>query len=237
MAKIMQQLANNSLRFHAVILDPKISDPSCSLTLGDYMTQKFIGYLGFMLLGLAVSSTCASAHIVMQEMQARAGYQEVLTLLVPHGCGPEPTTEIRLKMPPEIAIALPESKPGWSTEIVYRELDQPLMLEGVPFDQVIDEVVWRGGPLPGNELGRFVFLARLPDTPGARVFFKTIQVCGDTQDAWIETIADDQETFRIWLNERPSPFVELAVPERPQLGITMQELRALQLEERTNDGE
>ena len=173
----------------------------------------------------------------MQEMQARAGYQEIMTLVVPHGCGPEPTTEVRLKMPQEIAIALPESKPGCSTSIVYRELDEPFLLEGVPFDQVIDEVVWRGGPLPSNELGRFVFLARLPDTPGARVFFKTIQVCGDKQDAWIETVEDDQEMFRIWLNERPSPFVELVAPDRPQLGITMQELRTLQAEENNANGE
>ncbi len=170
---------------------------------------------------LLLQSTATFAHITMANDQVRAGYQELLTVLVPHGCGPEVTTEIRIKIPPEVTIAVPEEKPGWDTQIVMRQLDEPVPMEGgiAMITEVVDEFVWSGGSLPVDKVGTFSFIARMPNTPGRVVFFKTIQGCGETQERWIETKEDDEPIFEIYMNDRPSPFVELLEPRRPQLGL------------------
>ncbi|MDX2144459.1 MAG: DUF1775 domain-containing protein, partial [Rhodospirillaceae bacterium] len=54
---------------------------------------------------LAASS--ASAHVIMEKWEAYAGYQTFLTLVVPHGCGAAPTTEVRFKVPDGIDIIVP----------------------------------------------------------------------------------------------------------------------------------
>lgn len=167
----------------------------------------------------------ALSHIVMADGEARAGYQEVLTLVVPHGCGPNPTTEVRLKIPEGVSISMPEEKDGWETEVVMRELETPIPIEGGfgEMTEVVDQFVWKGGSIPVDRLGTFTFLARLPDAPGSVVYFKTIQVCGDVQEAWIETADEGAEIYEIFMQDRPAPFVELLEPRRPQLGLTVEE--------------
>ena len=174
---------------------------------------------------LALSSQSASSHIVMADGEARAGYQEVLTLVVPHGCGPEATTEVRLKIPDGVSISMPEEKEGWETEVVMRQLETPIPIEGGfgEMTEVVDQFVWKGGSIPVDRLGTFTFLARLPDAPGSVVYFKTIQVCGDVQEAWIETADEGAEIYEIFMQDRPAPFVELLEPRRPQLGLTVEE--------------
>jgi len=176
---------------------------------------------GFMILG----PHTASSHIVMADGEARAGYQEVLSLVVPHGCGPNPTTEVRLKIPDGVSIAMPEDKDGWQTEVIMRELETPIPIEGGfgEMTEVVDQFVWKGGSIPVDRLGTFTFLARLPDAPGSVVYFKTIQVCGDVQEAWIETADEGAEIYEIFMQDRPAPFVELLAPRRPQLGLTVEE--------------
>ena len=41
---------------------------------------------------LKLAAPLASAHVVLQKWTAYAGYQEYVTLAVPHGCGASPTT-------------------------------------------------------------------------------------------------------------------------------------------------
>ena len=40
---------------------------------------------------LVLGGPLASAHVVMQKWTAYAGYQEFITVAVPHGCGASPT--------------------------------------------------------------------------------------------------------------------------------------------------
>ncbi len=168
-------------------------------------------------------SASASAHIIIENMEGRAGYNEMLTLIVPHGCEAEATTEIRMQVPEGIRLAVPEQKCGWETEAVLTKFDEPVMREGRPVMEAVTEMVWKGN-LPSNQLGLFKFMVALPNTPGELVFFKTVQVCGDTEDRWIDTVASPAERWEPFLNsETPAPFVTLIEAE-PQLGISMQEM-------------
>jgi len=157
-------------------------------------------------------------------MQGRAGYNEMLTLIVPHGCGADATTAVRMKVPEEITLIVPQATDGWTVEIKKRKTDKPVMREGRPISEVVDEIVWSGRDLPSEELGLFKFMAGLPREPGKVLKFKTIQVCGDKEDRWVETHDDDSEYWRAWLLEAPAPFAVLVEADKPQLGVDMQTL-------------
>jgi uncharacterized protein YcnI len=164
------------------------------------------------------------AHLVIENFKGRAGYNEFLSLMVPHGCGVESTTEIRMKVPGSVALFAPEQKAGWETVVVMKKLDEPIRRGPTVITEVFDEVIWRGN-LPANQLGVFRFLARIPNAVGSVVPFKTIQKCGDQEVRWVEMIADGEPAWKMWAMPEPAPFVEVVQPAGPQLGATMKQLQ------------
>jgi len=183
-----------------------------------------------------LSSTAASAHIVMSNMDAPAGYETTLQLLVPHGCGASPVTEVHVKKPDSVRAIVPEQRAGWEATTVMRKLDKPMkMPNGREVTEVIDEIVWKG-KLPPNQIALFNFFANLPDTPGARLFFKTVTKCEQGEERWVDTVADSEEVWRMWLLEKPSPFVVLQKPARPQLGVEFEVLQKARQEMKAKAG-
>lgn len=160
----------------------------------------------------------AQAHVVITQMNQPAGWEgAVLTLLVPHGCGPAATTEVRIKVPENVNTILPEAKAGWTLEITKRKLPAPIKVGNREITEVLDEVIWKGGSLPSDQAGLFNFVTNFPNKEGERVYFKTVQKCGATEERWIETVTPEEEIWRIWLKPKPSPFVVLSKPAQPQL--------------------
>ena len=176
------------------------------------------------------SVNSANAHIIIEDMQGRAGYNEMFTLIVPHGCGADPTTAVRLKVPDGVKFVVPYKGDGWDVEITKRKLDKPMAGEGGPVTEVADEIIWKGNSLPSEQLGLFRFMVGLPNTPGKVLYFKTIQVCGDKEDRWVDTHDNDEEYWRVWLHETPAPFAVLVEPDKPQLGVDMQTLQKARAE-------
>jgi uncharacterized protein YcnI len=182
--------------------------------------------LAALVVGLSIVCQAASAHTILKEMHARSGYQEYISLMVSHGCGNSPTKSIRVRIPPEVSLAVPEEKPGWDIRIVKRPAG-----EGAGSDkpaQLVDELVWFGGELRADVMGVFNFLARLPDDPGAVIYFKTIQTCVDGEYRWLDTVPSSEEPWKNFLQEQPAPWLQLVEPERLQLGITFEALREIQ---------
>ncbi len=176
---------------------------------------------------LILSAPLASAHVVLQKWTAYAGYQEWVTLAVPHGCGDSPTTSVRVKIPDGIMIVVPEDKPGWTTRVTKRKLPAPIGGEGgAKITEVVDEIAWSGGSLATDRLGLFTMLARMPDAAGTVIFFKTIQTCAKGETRWVDTIPAGEPTWKIWATPAPSPFIELQKAPGPQLGATMQQIGA-----------
>jgi uncharacterized protein YcnI len=176
---------------------------------------------------LALLSPLASGHVVLQRWAAPAGYQEYVTLVVPHGCGDAPTTSVRVKIPDGITIVVPEEKAGWTTRVTKRKLPAPVAAEGgARLSEVVDEITWSGGSLPSDRLGLFTMLARMPDQPGKIIYFKTIQTCGKEEVRWVDTVAEGEPAWKIWAAPAPAPFIELQKAPGPQLGATMQQIGA-----------
>ena len=172
----------------------------------------------------ALATMPANAHIIIENMQGRAGYNELLTLVVPHGCGAAATTELRMKVPPEITLIVPEKAAGWQVESIKRKSEKPVMREGRPITEVVDEIVWKGNSLQTEELGLFRFMVGMPLDIGKVVYFKTILKCQNIEERWVDTYDNDAEYWRVWLKEKPAPFAVVVKSDRPQLGVDMQTL-------------
>lgn len=168
----------------------------------------------------------AQAHVIIEGFEGRKNYNEVLNLIVPHGCGEKPTTKIRMKIPPSVPLFAPEEKDGWTTELKMRTLDEPITRpNGQVIREVYDEVVWTGN-LPAYHMGVFKFLARITGETGSVVPFRLIQVCGDQEDRWVEVVDAGEPGWKMWALEWPAPFVTVVDGAGPQLGATMQEIGA-----------
>jgi len=176
---------------------------------------------------LVLTAPLASAHVVLQKWTAYAGFQEYVTLAVPHGCGDSPTTEVRVKIPDGITIVVPEDKPGWTTRVTKRKLPTPIGGEGgAKITEVVDEIAWSGGSLATDRLGLFTMLARMPDAAGTVIFFKTIQTCAKGETRWVDTVPAGEPTWKLWAMPAPSPFIEVQKAPGPQLGASMQQIGA-----------
>lgn len=178
-----------------------------------------------LILSLAGISGVANAHVVIENFEGRQNYNEFLNLMVPHGCGPLATTEIRMKIPPSVPLFAPEEKDGWETQLIMRTLDEPIQRGRQTITEVYDEVIWRGN-LPSLHLGVFKFLARITGPVGSVVPFKTIQTCGEQSDRWVDVVDEGEPGWKMWALEAPAPFVTVVEGDGPQLGATMREIGA-----------
>ncbi|MFL2771093.1 MAG: YcnI family protein [Rhodospirillaceae bacterium] len=183
-------------------------------------------YYAAVVTSLVFATSSVSAHIVIENFQGRASYNEFLSLMVPHGCGNLATTEIRMKIPPSVILFAPEEKQGWQTKLVMRKLEEPIKRgRGQVISEVYDEVIW-SGHLPATHLGVFKFLARMPAKLGSIVPFKTIQTCGEKQDRWVDVVADGEPAWKMWALESPAPYVTVIEASGPQLGASMKDIQA-----------
>ncbi len=92
-------------------------------------------------MALCLAVPLASAHVVLRKWTAYAGYQEYVTVAVPHGCGDSPITEVRIRIPDGITVLVPEDKPGWTTRVTKRKLPAPIGGEGgAEIIEVADEI-------------------------------------------------------------------------------------------------
>ena len=168
---------------------------------------------------LAGFSGAALGHAYVHVTHMPAGWIQDIEVRVPHGCGTDPTTEVRVKIPEGVMRVRVEHGSDWKVEIVMRMLEPPIEMEGgFKITQTVDEIVWSGSELPSPRFGRFVFRAALPDEPGRILWFKTTQRCGDKEIRWDQEKTDQDQSMGDFLRavHDSSPFVVLTEPERPQ---------------------
>ena len=164
--------------------------------------------------GLAVLMLAAPAlaHVTTLPNEAVADSYFQTAFNVSHGCDGSATVAVRVKVPDGVMSAKPQMKPGWTVEIKTRKLDAPLPgLHGKTISEVVDEVSWRGGPLPDNLYDTFGLLMKLPDRPGQTLYFPVVQECERGVHRWIEIPAAGQKRDDL---REPAPVVRLK-PKAP----------------------
>ncbi len=134
-----------------------------------------------------VSCEAALAHVTVQPSDAPADSYAHLTFTVPHGCNGSATTVLRIRLPEGILSVKPQMKPGWNVDIKSRKLETPVQgPHGKTVTDVVEEVTWRGGPLPDNLYDTFGLVVRLPDKAGQSLYFPAEQECEQGSQRWTE---------------------------------------------------
>ena len=158
----------------------------------------------------ALSATPARAHVELETDQAPAGASYKAVLMVPHGCAGSPTVALRVQIPDGVVGAKPMPKPGWRVTTVVGKLAKPVEREGTTITEDVREIDWSGGNLPDGFYDEFVFVASLPDQPGAVLHFPVIQQCAKGTVRWIDIPAAGQTEGDV---KAPAPALTLG-PKR-----------------------
>ena len=156
---------------------------------------------------LAVATFAAAApafaHVTLEMPQAAIGSTYKAVLRVPHGCGTEATTTVRVQIPEGFFAVKPMPKAGWTLETVTGPYAQPYDNHGTPLTEGVKEIVWKDGNLPNEWYDEFVFRGTFAGSlePG-RFYFPLVQECANGEEAWIDVTGDDDA-------EMPAPSLEL----------------------------
>lgn len=162
----------------------------------------------------ALAAVSAHAHVTARPAEGVAGSYFEMKLNVPHGCGTSPTVAIRVKIPGSVTAVKPQMKPGWKVDITTRKLRQPIKGErGQTITEIVDEVAWRGGPLPDHLFDNFGLIMKLPDAAGETLHFPVVQECQKGSNRWIEIPTAGQRRGE---RASPAPSVRLIPEAAPQ---------------------
>lgn len=155
----------------------------------------------------ATSGSAAWAHMTATPNEAAAGTYFQTGFTVPHGCSGSPTVAVRIKIPEGVMSVKPQKKPGWEITITNRKLDKAIDAgHGRMITETVDEIAWRGGPLPDSFYDTFGLMMKLPDAPGRTLYFPVVQECKEGVHRWITVPAAGEKWNDL---KEPAPFVKL----------------------------
>jgi len=156
---------------------------------------------------LSLAAAAARAHVTANPDSAAADAYVLTQFTVPHGCDGSSTVAVRIKIPEGVASVKPQMKPGWKVEIKMRKLATPLKAEnGAMLTETVDEVDWRGGPLPDNMYDSFGFVMKMPAGADRTLYFPTVQECEQGSHRWVNIPAAGQKWNEV---REPAPFIRL----------------------------
>ncbi len=178
--------------------------------------------------GLLLSGS-AWSHNFLTKTEAYAGHRVDIELLVTHGCRGAPVKEVRVKIPEEINSVRPHHDHDWEIRTKMRPLAAPITGEGgITITEVVDEIVWTSPKkaMPDNMYESFRMRALMPDEPGKILFFRSINVCEEGDDPYIDlpedalSLQDEDFTEKLWkfmtATSTPAPFLILRQAPKKQ---------------------
>jgi uncharacterized protein YcnI len=159
------------------------------------------------LLVLLGASLSAEAHVTLESTQAKADSYYKATLRAPHGCNGSPTVRLRVRIPEGVTGVKPQPKQGWKLDITRVKLAAPLDDgHGGKITETIGEVAWSGGALADEHFDEFMMMMKLPDRPGATLYFPVVQECKQGVHRWIELPAAGKSASDL---KEPAPALRL----------------------------
>ena len=148
--------------------------------------------------GSAIFSSPASAHASVQTygVSATAGGYGHAFIRIPHAEAGKSTVRIDVQIPAGVTAVKPQQVAGWNESV-------ELAADG----KTAAKVIWSGGNLPDTSFADFGISLKYPATPGATLYFKTVQTLNDgTTVSWVEIPAAGQDSHSL---AKPAPSVKL----------------------------
>jgi uncharacterized protein YcnI len=134
----------------------------------------------------SLSAASAHGHATLDRSDAPADSFSQVGINVPHGCEGSATLKVRVRIPDGVIGVKPQPKPGWGLDI-RKVIRAPATgpSRGHDNGETVAEVTWTG-KLLDEHFDRFVLHMRLPDRPGATLYFPVVQECEKGVHRWIE---------------------------------------------------
>lgn len=171
-----------------------------------------LGAVGFAAAGvLLVGAAPASAHVTVNPSDATQGERARIDFRVPNESDSANTVALEVAFPqdPPLASASVGKVAGWSVEITYRELAEPITGgHGEEITEVVDRITWTAedpaAEIAPGEFGEFpVGLGPLPEAE--QLIFPALQTYSDGEVVrWIDEPVAGSEP------ESPAPVLTLA---------------------------
>jgi uncharacterized protein YcnI len=136
--------------------------------------------------GLLGSVSGLQAHVSLENKEAVAGTSFKLVLRVPHGCGGQATTRIRVQVPGVFTSAKPQPKPGWTTEVAARKTVEHTGSAGHDQASAPQEIAWSGRLEEGTYDEFVIWVATGRNQEPTIVHVPVVQECGNAVERWIE---------------------------------------------------
>lgn len=161
--------------------------------------------------GVLVVAAPAAAHVTVNPSEATQGERARVDFRVPNESDTESTTALEVHFPEEtpISSASVGKVPGWSSELTYRTLDEPIEGgHGEQISEVVEVITWTADDedaaiQPGEFLEFPVSLGPLPEAE--QLAFPALQTYSDGEIVrWIDIPEGDAEA------ENPAPILTLA---------------------------
>jgi uncharacterized protein YcnI len=171
----------------------------------------FAAFAAVAVVGVLALASPAAAHVSVNPSDAVQGERARVDFRVPNESDTESTVALAVHFPEETPISSVSvgKVPGWTAEIAYRELDEPIEGgHGEQITEVVESITWTAeDPAAEVRPGEFaefpVGLGPLPEAE--QLFFPTLQTYSDGEIVrWIEEPTGDVEP------ERPAPSLTLA---------------------------
>ena len=164
--------------------------------------------LAFIATAAALPAMQADAHITVDPAQAAPHAYVRAALRVGHGCGSAATTRLTVRLPEGVTDARPMPKPGWT--IVLTPRDGAASAGGHGSAPEIATITWEGGNLPNEHYDEFVLRFRVPNEPGATLWFPVRQECeGGAVTDWAEIPAEGRR-----ISDYPHPAAAMRLTPR-----------------------
>ena len=155
----------------------------------------------------AVIAGPAFAHVTLENRQAPADSYYKAVINVQHGCKESPTVRIRVRIPEGVTSVKPQPKPGWKLASTRVKLARPIDAgHGRTITETVSEVSWSGGELVDEHFDEFRLTMKLPDRPGATLYFPVVQDCREGVHRWIEVPDKDRKADDL---KEPAPALRL----------------------------
>ena len=144
----------------------------------------------------------AVAHVVAAPDAAKAGSYAAIAFRVGHACSAGDTTlSVRIEIPPGVASARPQVKPGWTYALEREPRSDP---------KAAPSAVTFTGRLPDEAFEDFSLLMKLP-AAGEALVFPVIQTCEKGESQWTEVPDPAAPGEKL---SRPAPVLRL-IPAEP----------------------
>ncbi len=160
---------------------------------------------------VAAFGTVASAHATLETQEATVGTYYKAVVRIGHGCDGEATLKVRVDIPEGVISVKPMPKAGWTLETEAGAYANSYKLHGRDVVEGVTQITW-SGELADPHYDEFVFRARLDGSlpAGEKIFFPTVQVCANGENAWVEIPAAGQDPHDL---KRPAPGLMLNAAE------------------------